>query len=227
MQCLQEYKLCIACFLKQYKILCPLVIHSVASYFSAELQLLSFGACKGNSQIPIFWVCNSCDTLQFLWLCVIVHLKSRTELQHLLITQYMLHIVYPYHVIPFSSSVPCYCHPIPSPSHFTYYFQYFLYFIFSPYLSSMIHCWLLCTLVLTSPPLLGESLEFSLWIPLQGMHPSAVLYLSNILWIPLARIWALCVIMRLPLQCHKAFYLFAHAASWSYNDLGLTPTVRL
>jgi len=28
--------------------------------------------------------------------------------------------------------LPCYCHPTPSPSHFTYYFQYFLYFIFSP-----------------------------------------------------------------------------------------------
>jgi len=35
----------------------------------------------------------------------------------------------------------------PSPSHFTYYYQYFLYFIFSPYLSSVIH-WLLCTLFL-------------------------------------------------------------------------------
>ena len=32
------------------------------------------------------------------------------------------------------------------------------------------------------------------------MHPSAVLYLSNILWIPLARIWVLCLIIRLPLQ---------------------------
>ena len=32
------------------------------------------------------------------------------------------------------------------------------------------------------------------------MHPSAVLYLSNILWIPLARIWVLCSIVRLPLQ---------------------------
>ena len=32
------------------------------------------------------------------------------------------------------------------------------------------------------------------------MHPSAVLYLSNILWIPLASIWALCLIVRLPLQ---------------------------
>ena len=105
--------------------------------------------CKGNSQIiPIFRVCNSCDTLQFLRLCAIIHLKSRTESQHLLITQYMSHIVYPYHVIPLSISVPCYCHPIPSPSCFTYYFQYFLYFISSPYLSPVIHCWLLCTLFL-------------------------------------------------------------------------------
>jgi len=32
------------------------------------------------------------------------------------------------------------------------------------------------------------------------MHPSAVLYLSNILWIPLARIWVLCSIVRVPLQ---------------------------
>jgi len=36
------------------------------------------------------------------------------------------------------------------------------------------------------------------------MHPSAVLYLSNILWIPLARIWVLCLIIRLPLQLCKA-----------------------
>jgi len=32
--------------------------------------------------------------------------------------------------------------------YFTYYFKYFLYFIFSPYLPSMIRCWLLCTLSL-------------------------------------------------------------------------------
>jgi len=108
--------------------------------------------CKGNSQIPLFQLCDSCDTLQFLQLCAIIHLKSHTELQHLFITQYVLHIVYPYHVIPLSISVPCYCHPTPSPSHFTYYFQYFLYFLSSPYLSSMIHCWLLCTLFLIYPP---------------------------------------------------------------------------
>jgi len=53
--------------------------------------------CKGNSQIPIFQLCNSCDTLRFLWLCVIIHLKSH-KLQHPLITQYMSHIVYPYHI---------------------------------------------------------------------------------------------------------------------------------
>jgi len=104
--------------------------------------------CKGNSQIPTLQLCNSCNTLQFLQLCVIIHLKSCTESQHLLITQYVLHIVYPYHVIPLSISVPCYCHLIPSPSCFTYYFQYFLYFIFSHYLSSVIRCWLLCTLFL-------------------------------------------------------------------------------
>jgi len=91
---------------------------------------------------------DSCDTLWFLWLCVIIHLKSHTKLQHPLITQYVLHIVYPYHINPLSISVPCYCHPTPSLSCFTYYFQYFLYFIFSPYLSSVIHCWLLCTLFL-------------------------------------------------------------------------------
>ena len=56
-------------------------------------------------------LCDSCDTLQFLRLCVIIHLKSRTKSQHLLITQYMSHIVYPYHIIPLSISVTCYCHP--------------------------------------------------------------------------------------------------------------------
>ena len=35
------------------------------------------------------------------------------------------------------------------------------------------------------------------------MHPSAVLYLSNILWIPLARIWVLYSIIRLPLQIEQ------------------------
>ena len=101
-----------------------------------------------NSNILTLQLCNSCNTLWFLRLCAIICLKGRTELQHPLITQYMLHIVYPYHVVPLSISVPCYCHPIPSPSCFTYYFQYFLYFIFSPYLSSVIRCWLLCTLFL-------------------------------------------------------------------------------
>jgi len=45
--------------------------------------------CKGNSKIPKFRVCNSCDILWFLRLCVIIHLKSCTESQHLLITQYV------------------------------------------------------------------------------------------------------------------------------------------
>ena len=98
--------------------------------------------------IPTLQLCNSCDSLQFLRLCAIICLKSCTESQHPLITQYVLHIVYPYHVVPLSISVPCYCHPIPSPSCFTYYFQYFLYFISSLYLSSVICCWLLCTLFL-------------------------------------------------------------------------------
>jgi len=35
---------------------------------------------------------------------------------------------------------------------------------------------------------LGSPQSFLFEFPLQGMHPSAVLYLSNILWIPLARI---------------------------------------
>jgi len=110
-----------------------------------------FGDCKGNSQnsnILTLQLCNSCDTLRFLQLCAIIHLKSHTKSQHLSTTPYVLHIVYPYHAIPLSISVPRYCHPIPPPSCFTYYFQYFLYFIFSPYLSFMIHCWLLCTLFL-------------------------------------------------------------------------------
>jgi len=104
--------------------------------------------CKGNSQIPIFQLYDSCNSLQFLWLCAIVHLKSRTKLQYPLITQYMSHIVYPYHIVPLFISVPCYCHTTPSPSCFTYYFQYFLYFISFPCLSSVICHWLLCTLFL-------------------------------------------------------------------------------
>jgi len=132
-------------------------IHSdiFGSYYSSRQPRWSsacascfLNICKGNSQIPTFQLCDSCDTLQFLQFCAIVHLKSRTKSQHPFITQYMSHIVYPYHVVPLSVSVPRYCHPIPSPSCFTYYFQYFLYFIFSPYLSSVIHCWLLCTLFL-------------------------------------------------------------------------------
>ena len=67
-------------------------------------------SCKGNSQIPLFWLCDSCDTLWFLQLCVIIHLESHTKSQHPLITQYVSHIVYPYHIIPLSISVPCYCH---------------------------------------------------------------------------------------------------------------------
>jgi len=113
--------------------------------------ILEGGVMSGelpNSNILTLQLCDSCDTLRFLQLCAIVHLNSRTELQHLLTTQYVSHIVYPYHAIPLSISVPRYCHPIPPPSHFTYYFQYFLYFISSPYLSSMIRCWLLCTLFL-------------------------------------------------------------------------------
>ena len=46
------------------------------------------------------------------------------------------------------------------------------------------------------------------------MHPSAVLYLSNILWIPLARIWALCSIIRLPLHTGRSkklgFTIYMH-----------------
>jgi len=85
-----------------------------------KLQTTALQVCKGNSQIPIFWLCNSCDTLQFLWLCAIIHLKSCIKSQHPLITQSMLHIVYPYHIVPLSISVPCYYYPTPSPSCFTY-----------------------------------------------------------------------------------------------------------
>jgi len=121
--------------------------------------------CMGNSQIPTFWLCDSCDTLQFLQLCAIIHLKSHTELQHPLITQYMSHIVYPYHVVPLSIPVPCYFHlHLHFISHIisnTFYISY------SPLISfpwSAAGCYALCSLC--SPPLLGESLEFSLWIPL-------------------------------------------------------------
>jgi len=55
---------------------------------------------------------------------------------------------------------------------------------------------------------LGSPQSFLFGSPLQGMHPSTVLYLFNILWIPLASIQALCLIVRLPLQsrcehCHN------------------------
>ena len=80
----------------------------IRSFVYAKKTSLAGGHCKGNSQIPIFWLCNSCNTLQFLRLCAIICLKSRTKSQHPLITQYMLHIVYPYHIIPLSISVPCY-----------------------------------------------------------------------------------------------------------------------
>ena len=98
-----------------------------------------------------FIYCWSCDinvrgTLKFQYSNSATHVTLCNS--HPLITQYMSHIVYPYHIVPLSISVPCYCHPTPFPSCFTYYFQYFLYFIFSPYLSSVIHCWLLCTLFL-------------------------------------------------------------------------------
>jgi len=126
----------------------PSLMKASRKHKPVSMLTLMRANCKGNSQIPIFWLRDSCNSLQFLWLCVIIHLKSRTKSQHPLITQYMSHIVYPYHVVPLSIYVPCYCHPIPSPSCFTYYFQYFLYFISSPYLTSMIHCWLLCTLFL-------------------------------------------------------------------------------
>ena len=83
-------------------------------------------------------------------------------------------------------------------------------------------CYALCSLC--SPPLLGESLEFSLWIPLQGMHPSAVLYLSNILWIPLARIWVLCSIIRLPLQIHKTSPYYSYYKRDEFSRLGMPPS---
>ena len=55
------------------------------------------------------------------------------------------------------------------------------------------------------------------------MHPSAVLYLSNILWIPLARIWVLCSIVRLPLQWfsipNKGEQLIMGLDQWATNQV--------
>jgi len=110
-----------------------------------------------------------------------------------------------------------YCLPLPHHSPF-----YFCALLLPSYsISILFHIWfpilslfhilplsLFCDLLLVAmhpvpyvvPLRLGSPQSFLFGSPLQGMYPSAVLYLSNILWIPLARIWALCSIIRLPLQ---------------------------
>jgi len=54
------------------------------------------------------------------------------------------------------------------------------------------------------------------------MHPSAVLYLSNILWILLARIWVLWSIIRLPLQLTLP-HLYAHSGMDSVSVMHIIP----
>ena len=71
---------------------------------------------------------------------------------------------------------------------------------------------------------LGSPYSFLFGSPLQGMHPSAVLYLSNILWIPLARIWVLCSIVRLPLH-HQSSSLRRRMVAYASSNI-IVPSMQ-
>jgi len=139
--------------------------------------------CKGNSQIPN----SNIPTLQLMWHFVIpATLCNHPPKKLHQVTMPIDHSVCVTYCLSLPHCSPFYFHALLLPS---YSISILFHTIsntfcisYSPLISlpwSTVGCYALCSLC--SPPSLGESSEFSLWIPL-------------------ASIWASCLIMRLPLQ---------------------------
>jgi len=134
-------------------------------------------SCKGNPQLSQNFPQNPSVLCNVMWHLVIPcnHLyKSHTKLHHQLTIQYVSHIIYLDYTIPHSTPVPF--HSVPTSFHI--HFLYCLYFIFLPL--SPIHDLLLIAR-LSVPYVvtlcLGSPQSFLFVSPLQGMHPSAVLFI--------------------------------------------------
>jgi len=143
---------------------------------------LKGGWCKGNSQIQYS---NSATHVTLVIPVTLCNHPSKKSHQ---VAAPIDHSVCVTHCLPFPFLFLClaivillYLHLVSHTISNTFCISY------SPLISLLwpaAGCYALCSLC--SPPLLGESLEFSLWIPL-------------------ARIWVLCLIIRLPLH-----YCFRH-----------------
>jgi len=110
-----------------------------------------------------------CD---FLAICAISHLKSRTESAKPMGPPVCGAYCLPYHAVSLSMSVASYCHRFHLHLVHIYVPKLSIFHILHLYLYSVIRCWLL-SLCSLGAPFAGVP-RVSLGSPLQGMHPSAV-----------------------------------------------------